>query len=59
VVVIVLWAIKESVAGLLDFSYLGFIDQLVIEGESYEFSNVDLESITILIALRNLFGLEN
>ena len=43
----------------LMFSYQGSIVQLEDGGESYEFSKVDLESVTILIALRSLFGFEN
>jgi len=34
------------------FSYWGFIDQLEVGGESCKFSKVDIESVTILIALR-------
>ena len=58
-VVIVLWAVNESVLDLFIFSYWGFIAQLEVRGESYRFSKMDLESVTILIALRSLFGLEN
>jgi len=43
----------------LIFLYGGFVAQLEVRGESYEFSKVDLESVTILIALRSLFGLKN
>ena len=50
---------NKSVARLLGLFILGFIAQLEVGGESYEFSKVDLESVTILIALRSLFGLEN
>ena len=58
-VVIVLWAVNEMLWDFLIFSYWGFIAQLEVKGERYEFSKGDLESVTILIALRSLFGLEN
>ena len=43
----------------LIFSYWGFIAQFEVGVESYEFSKVDFDSVTTLIALRSLFGLEN
>jgi len=45
--------------GLLDLFILGFIAQLEVRDESYEFSKVEYELVTILIALRSLFGLKN
>ena len=41
------------------FSYWGFIAQLEVKGESYEFSKVDLVLVITLIVLRSFFGLEN
>ena len=43
----------------LIITYWGFTAQLEVGGESYEFSEVDVELVTIFIALRSLFGLEN
>ena len=43
----------------LIFSCWAILAQSEVGGESYEFSKVDLESVTILIVLRSLFGLQN
>ena len=45
--------------GLLDLFIMGSYSSIEDQGESYEFSKVDLESVATLILLRSLFGLEN
>jgi len=56
---IVFGAINESVVGFLDLFILGFYNSIGGRGESYGFSKMGLESVTILIARRSLFGLQN
>jgi len=43
----------------LRFLYWDFKSPFEVKSKSYEFSKVDLESVTTLIVLRSLFGLEN
>jgi len=49
----------KMLGDFLIFSYRALIAQLEAGSESYEFSKVDLASVTTLSVLKSLFGLEN